>query len=282
MTQNINTTTPSDNPEPSSPQVQPAKRVKPEKAKSEKNLYQPYYMPMFMWRTIRFFVRLFFTIFFDVHVTGQHIVPEVGNLIIASNHLSGVDVPLIPAYLKRRVVYMAKEETFKSRWGWLIRFLGAFPVRRGEADRQSLRAAQDQLKAGHIVCIFPEGTRSKIHTLGQAHAGMGMIALRSGAPVLPVAIWGSEYSFKKFRPRIHLVFGQPMILTPKGKKITREDIDDATEQVMLRMTSMLPPRYRGVYAEKLAATESTAEDASTDHIDPMQDTLGKTDTPGTS
>jgi 1-acyl-sn-glycerol-3-phosphate acyltransferase len=265
MTQNINTTTPSDNPEPSSPQVQPAKRVKPEKVKPEKNLYQPYYIPMFMWRTIRFFVRLFFAIFFDVHVTGQHNVPEAGKIIIASNHLSGVDVPLIPAYLKRRVIYMAKEETFKSRWGWLIRFLGAFPVRRGEADRQSLRAAQEQLKAGRIVCIFPEGTRSKIHTLGQAHAGMGMIALRSGAPVLPVAIWGSEYSFKKFRPRIHLVFGQPVTLAPKGKKITREDIDDATEQVMLHITSMLPPRYRGVYAEKLAATESTAEDTSTDH-----------------
>jgi 1-acyl-sn-glycerol-3-phosphate acyltransferase len=255
MTQNINTTTSSGNSEPS-PQVQPAK---PTKTKFQKNLYEPYYMPMFMWRTIRFVVRSFFTIFLDVHVVGQHIVPETGPLIIASNHLSGVDVPLIPAYLKRRVVYMAKEETFTSRWGWLIRFLGAFPVRRGEADRQSLRAAEEQLKAGRILCIFPEGTRSKTHTLGQAHAGTGMIALRSGAPVLPVAIWGSEYAFKKFRPRVHVVFGQPMTLTPKGKKITREDIDEATEQVMLHITSMLPPRYRGVYAEKLAGTETTIE-----------------------
>jgi 1-acyl-sn-glycerol-3-phosphate acyltransferase len=238
--------------------------VKPEKTRPEKNLYQPYYMPMFMWRTIRFFVRIFFAIFFDVHVTGQHIVPEAGPLIIASNHLSGVDVPLIPAYLKRRIVYMAKEETFKSRWGWLIRFLGAFPVRRGEADRQSLRAAEEQLKSGRIVCIFPEGTRSKLHTLGQAHAGMGMIALRSGAHVLPVAIWGSEHSFKKFRPRIHLVFGQPVTLAPKGKKITREDIDAATEQVMLQITSMLPPRYRGVYAEKLAESETAIENTATE------------------
>jgi 1-acyl-sn-glycerol-3-phosphate acyltransferase len=81
---------------------------------------------------------------------------------------------------------------------------------------------------------------------------MGMIALRSGAPVVPVAIYGSEKAFKKFRPRITITFGEPMILKPKGKKITREDIDDSTEQVMLRIASMLPPEYRGVYAEKLA------------------------------
>ena len=264
MTQNINTTTSSENPEPSPPTTQPAKRVKPEKTRPEKNLYQPYFMPMFMWRSIRFVVRILSAIFLDVHVVGQQIVPETGPLIIASNHLSWIDVPLIPAYLKRRVVYMAKEETFKGLGGRFVRFLGAFPVRRGEADRQSLRAAEEQLKAGLILCIFPEGTRSKIHTLAQAHAGIGMIALRSGAPVLPVAIWGSENAFKKFRPRVHVVFGEPMILTPKGKKITREDIDEATEQVMLHITSMLPPRYRGVYAEKLVDEETIVEDASTE------------------
>ena len=159
---------------------------------------------------------------------------------------------------------MAKEEAFKARGGWIVRFFGAFPVKRGEADRQSLRAAEEQLKAGRILCIFPEGTRSKIDKLGQAHAGMGMIALRSDARVLPVAIYGSENVFKKFRPRITIIFGEPMILTPKGKKITREDIDQSTEQVMHRISSMLPPEYRGVYAEKLAATEATIEDASTE------------------
>jgi 1-acyl-sn-glycerol-3-phosphate acyltransferase len=185
-------------------------------------------------------------------------------VIIASNHLSWVDVLLIPTYLKRREIYMAKEETFQGKVSWLVRFFGAFPVKRGEADRQSLRAAEKQLKAGHILGIFPEGTRSKIHTLGQAHAGLGMIALRSGAPVIPVAIYGSEKAFKKFRPRITIIFGEPMILAPKGKKITREDIDQSTEQVMLRIASMLPPEYRGVYAEKLAASEATIKDTPTE------------------
>ena len=192
---------------------------------------------MILWRSIRGVARLFFAIILDIHVVGRQNVPETGPLIIASNHLSWADVPLIPSFLKRKVVYMAKEETFDGKMGWLVRFLGAFPVKRGEADRQSLRTAMEQLKAGRIVSIFPEGTRSKIHTLGQAHAGMGMIALRSGAPVVPVAIYGSEKAFKKFRPRITITFGEPMILAPKGKKITREDIDESTEQVMLRIAS---------------------------------------------
>jgi 1-acyl-sn-glycerol-3-phosphate acyltransferase len=261
MTQNINTTSPSDNPEQRPQAVQAAKSAK---TKPQKNLYEPYFMPMFLWRLIRFVVRIIVAIILDVHVVGRQNVPETGQLIIASNHLSWIDIPLIPAFLKRRVVYMAKEETFQGKMSWLVRFFGAFPVRRGEADRQSLRTAGEQLKAGRILGIFPEGTRSKIHKLGQAHAGMGMIALRSGAPVLPVAIYGTENAFKKFRPRITIIFGEPMILIPRGKKITREDIDRSTEQVMLRITSMLPPAYRGAYAEKLAASEATIKDTPTE------------------
>ena len=264
MTQNINAASPSDNPEQPSQATQASKLTKSTKTKPQKNLYEPYMMPMILWRLIRVVVRVIAAIIFDVHTVGRQNVPETGPLIIASNHLSWADVPLIPAFLKRRVVYMAKEETFMSKGGWVVRFLGAFPVKRGEADRQSLRAAEEQLKAGRILSIFPEGTRSKLHTLGQAHAGLGMIALRSGAPVLPVAIYGSENALKKFRPRITIIFGEPMSLTPKGKKVTREDIDQSTEQVMLRISSMLPPEYRGVYAEKLAAAETTIKDTATD------------------
>jgi 1-acyl-sn-glycerol-3-phosphate acyltransferase len=256
MTQNVNATEQS---------PQPAQAAKSTKTKIQKNLYQPYRMPMILWRLIRAVVRVIVAIFLDMHVTGRQNVPETGPVIIASNHLSWTDIPLIPAFLKRRVVYMAKEESFMGKAGWLVRFFGAFPVKRGEADRQSLRTSEEQLKAGRILGIFPEGTRSKIHTLGQAHAGMGMIALRSGAPVIPVAVYGTEKSLKKFRPRITIIFGEPMVLTPKGKKITREDIDQSTEQVMLRISSMLPPEYRGVYAGKLTASEETSiKDVSTE------------------
>jgi len=85
--------------------------------------------------------------------------------------------------------------------------------------------------------------------MAKAHAGMGMIALRTGVPVVPVAIWGSEHALKKFRTPVTISYGEPMVLTPKGKKITREDIDEATDKVMRKIAEMLPPEYRGVYGE---------------------------------
>jgi 1-acyl-sn-glycerol-3-phosphate acyltransferase len=225
----------------------PNNQAKPVKVKPEKDLYKPYKMPPFLWTTIRVLVKIVFAIIARVRLSGLENVPAEGPFIIASNHLSWFDVPLIPIYFSRPVSYMAKEETFQSRIGWLVRFLGAFPVKRGEADRQALRAASEQLKEGNIIVIFPEGTRSKTHTMARGHSGLGMIALRSGAPVLPVAVSGSEKLLKKFRPRVTVTYGQPMILKPRGQKVTREDVDAATEQVMHTIAEMLPPEYRGAY-----------------------------------
>lgn len=223
------------------------KQAKPIKAKPEKDLYKPYKMPPFLWTAIRILGQIVFAIIARVRLSGLENVPAEGPFIIASNHLSWFDVPLIPAYFARPVVYMAKEENFQGKIGWLVRFLGAFPVKRGEADRQALRAATEQLKEGNIVVIFPEGTRSKTHTMARGHSGLGMIALRSGVPVLPVAVTGSEKLLKKFRPRVTVTYGQPMTLKPKGQKVTREDVDDVTAQVMHSIAAMLPREYRGVY-----------------------------------
>ncbi len=257
MTQNINTTSPSDNSEQPPRPAQAVQPAKSAKAKPQKNLYEPYLTPMALWRVLCWVVRIIISIVLDIHVVGRQNVPAQGAFIIASNHLSWVDVPLIPAFIKRRIVYMAKEETFQGNLAWLVRFLGAFPVKRGEADRQSIRAADEQLKAGRILGMFPEGTRSRIGKMGKAHAGLGMIALRSDVPVIPVAIWGTEKAFKKFRPHVTITIGEPMPLKPKGKKVTREDIDEATDQVMQRIASMLPPEYRGVYADELPTAENT-------------------------
>ncbi len=225
------------------------KQEKPPKTRPTKDLYKPYVMPSFLWSLIRSVCRIVLAIIASVHLQGREHVPQEGSFILASNHLSWIDVPLIPAYLSRSVVYMAKYETFRGKLAWLVRFMGAFPVKRGEADRQSLRAADEQLKAGNILVIFPEGTRSKTHTLAAPHAGLGMIALRSNVPVVPVAIYGSEKVLKALRPRVNVTYGEPITFKPKGPKVTREDIDDATQQVMQQIASMLPPAYRGVYSE---------------------------------
>jgi 1-acyl-sn-glycerol-3-phosphate acyltransferase len=223
-----------------------AQPVKPSKA--PKNYYEPYVTPPILYHAVRWFAIFAFHITSRVRLRGLNNVPKSGAFIIAANHLSWTDIPLIPMHLQRKVVYMAKEEYFHSKLTWLVRFLGSFPVKRGEGDRQALRVAEDQLKKGNILSIFPEGTRSRTKSMAKAHAGMGMIALRSGVPVVPVAIWGSEFALKKPGTPITISYGQPMVLTPKGKKMTREDIDEATEMVMRKIAEMLPPEYQGVYA----------------------------------
>lgn len=222
---------------------------KPEKSgKPEKNLYVPYSTPRIVYEMLRWLVLFVFALLARVSVRGRYHIPKKSPYIIASNHLSWTDIPLVAAYIPGKVVYMAKEETFSSKVGWLVRFLGAFPVKRGEADRQSMRAADEQLKNGKVLVIFPEGTRSKTRTLAQGHAGLGMIALRSAVPVIPVAIWGSENALKKFGARVTISYGEPIDLKPQGAKITREDINSATEQVMQSIARMLPAQYRGVYS----------------------------------
>ncbi len=221
------------------------KEVKP--GKPQKNYYEPYVTPPILYHAVRFLALFVFHITSRVRLRGLSNVPQSGAFIFASNHLSWTDIPLIPMHFRRKVVYMAKEEYFHSRLTWLVRILGSFPVKRGEGDRQALRTAEDQLKKGNILGIFPEGTRSRTYTMAKAHAGMGMIALRTGVPVVPVAIWGSENALKKLGSRVTISYGEPIILKPKGKKITREDIDEATDTVMRKIAEMLPPEYRGVY-----------------------------------
>src|SRR6266700_175373 len=218
--------------------------------KPERNLYEPYSTPPILYHMIRLTAIAIFPVITRFRVLGRYNIPRQGPFIIASNHISWTDIPMVAQNLSNTVVYMAKEESFYSRLGWLVRYLGAFPVKRGEGDRRAIKAADDQLKNGKIFVIFPEGTRSKTHTLAKAHAGLGMIALRAGVPVIPAAIWGSEFALKKFRPEVTVQYGEPLLLKPKGNKITREDIEASTEEIMHRIAAMLPPQYRGVYGDQ--------------------------------
>lgn len=223
--------------------------------KPAKNLYEPYSTPRWFWEGLRYLLRFIFFLVARVHLKGCYNIPRRGPYIVAANHLSWTDIPLIPAFIPGKVVFMAKEEAFHGKVGWLTRLLGAFPVRRGEGDRQAIRAAGEQLKQGKVFFIFPEGHRSDDHSLIRAHAGLGMIALRSDVPILPVAIWGSEKMLKKFGAEVHITFGEPLHCKPKGAKITREDIEFATEETMRQIAAMLPARYRGVYGDAVQAPE---------------------------
>ena len=193
----------------------------------------------------------------SVKIVGAHNVPRTGPLILASNHLNDADPPMIGFFFPRPVSTLAKVELFK--FPVLKQFLqlyGAIPVRRGEADLSALRRANEALEQGLTVCIVPEGTRSGDRAqLIEAQAGAGFIALRSGAPVLPLAITGSQRlslpkMFLRPFPRQHvtMTFGEPFGLE-RPARISSQAAKDATLQIMQRIAALLPEEYRGYYGD---------------------------------
>ena len=199
-----------------------------------------------------------------LRVVGVENMPATGPVILVSNHLNWTDIPLIGLPLKRRTHFMAKAELFqKAPIKWLVIGLGAFPVKRGEADRQAIKQADEVLKAGQVLVIFPEGTRSRTHQMKEGLAGVALIALRSGAPIVPVGIAGSErfklWHLWPFRTPITLTYGKPFTLTREGRR-GHTDLQEQLHVIMQHIAELLPPQYRGVYGEEasVAAAASPA------------------------
>jgi 1-acyl-sn-glycerol-3-phosphate acyltransferase len=188
-----------------------------------------------------------------LRIVGIENVPATGPVILAVNHIAWIDIPLASLRVPRATHYMAKIELFAQPvLGGLMRWLGAFPVRRGEGDREALRISERLLSEGKILVIFPEGHRSGGHLI-KAHPGTSLIALRSGAPIVPVAISGSENVFKPFRfgpwaPTVTVRFGKPFHLAASGARRTRDDVAHGTDLIMQHIAELLPPAYRGDYA----------------------------------
>jgi 1-acyl-sn-glycerol-3-phosphate acyltransferase len=187
-------------------------------------------------------------------VQGRENVPREGPVLVVANHLNLADPPLLGVSLKRRVIFMAKEELFHSSVGaYFVSGLGSFPVHRGRLDREALRSSQQVLDDGLALAMFPEATRSRHARLQPAFPGSALIACRSGVPILPVAITGTErlrepgWFFR--RPRLKVNIGQPFSLPPVESRLDREKLAEYTELIMKRIAELLPPKYRGVYAK---------------------------------
>jgi glycerol-3-phosphate dehydrogenase (NAD(P)+) len=146
----------------------------------------------------------FFLVYFRLGRTGRDHGRVAGGLIVAANHRSFLDPFAIGATLswRRPMNYVAKVELFERRWqGWLLSRLGAFPIRRGESDELAMETARLVVERGGTVCIFPEGTRIRRGTLAAPKRGVGRLALQTGAPVVPTAVFGSEHVRRGWRIR---------------------------------------------------------------------------------
>lgn len=132
-------------------------------------------------------------LWFHARIRGLEHVPEQGAALIACNHKSFLDALFIGTATRRHVRFMAKAELFRGPLGWLLPRLGAFPVRRGVADAESIETARLILEQRGLVVLFPEGTRVEDrHALGSPHHGAGRLALQTGAPLIPAAISGTQ------------------------------------------------------------------------------------------
>jgi glycerol-3-phosphate dehydrogenase (NAD(P)+) len=156
----------------------------------------------------RVFMTPFFLVYFRYARTGREYGRIDGGLIVAANHRSFLDPFAIGGALpwRRPMNYVAKVELFERRWqGWILSRLGAFPIRRGESDEESMETARLVVERGGTVCIFPEGTRIRSGSLAEPHRGVGRLALQTGAPVIPAAVLGTEAVRRGWRIRPHKI-----------------------------------------------------------------------------
>ncbi len=188
-------------------------------------------------------------------------VPERGPLIIVANHVNLLEMPLVyTRLLPRPVAGLVAARRWDKRWTrWLLEVCGAVALRRGEADIAALRKGLALLEAGRIVIIAPEGTRSGHGRLQKAHPGVTLLALRSGAPLLPLVFYGGERfgdNLRRLRRTdFHIVVGEPFYLDAGGVRTTRQVRQQMVDEVMYQLAALLPPAYRGVYADLDAASE---------------------------
>jgi 1-acyl-sn-glycerol-3-phosphate acyltransferase len=184
-----------------------------------------------------------------VHVEGIGNVPASGGALLVGNHVGTIDPPLTGSLIPRLdVYYMAKAESFATRpVRWLFRGFNAFPVVRGSADRAALRHTIDLLRGGHVVLVYPEGSRSPDGRLREPQPGVGFLARHGGVPVIPVAVWGTERVLPRGSWRIHpgpvhVRYGPPVPL-PAGTTAATDNRAVAAT-IMEAISAMLPERYR--------------------------------------
>ncbi len=194
-----------------------------------------------------------------VEVEGLENVPRSGPLIIAPNHLSNADPPLVGGWLApalgRRPRFLAKEQLFRGVVGWFLRNQGVIPVRSGGSDMDAYRAARDVLAAGEPIFIFPEGTRNRDGVVGTPRPGVTLLATRNAIPILPVGVSGTDAFLPPhsgrphFRVRVIVRVGTPWVPTVPDGADRRAALAEADAELMRRIAALVEPRHRGRWGD---------------------------------
>jgi 1-acyl-sn-glycerol-3-phosphate acyltransferase len=188
-------------------------------------------------------------------------VPMAGPLILVSNHTNFLETPVvIPRLANRPITALAKVESWKSPlFSYLFNIWDFIPIRRGEADLDALNKCVESLQAGKILIVLPEGTRSSKGILQTGHPGVLLMALRSGAPILPLAhyggedVWGNLKHFRRTPFTIRV--GRKFYLNTGEKALSREVRKQAMDEIMYQIAALLPEENRGPYSDTSQATQ---------------------------
>jgi 1-acyl-sn-glycerol-3-phosphate acyltransferase len=209
-------------------------------------------------RFLAFLARLVFRATTRITVEGAENLPQDGPLIVTPNHLSNADPPLIAGWvapaLGRRPRFLAKEQLFVPIIKQFITWQGAIPVKAGGSDPNTYRIVKKLLDAGDVLIIFPEGTRQTDGTLGAPMPGAALLATRTGVPILPVGISGTDGFLGRGSPwphigaRITLRIGKPYTLSLNADLPRRAALDAANEEIMGRIAALVDERHRGGHA----------------------------------
>jgi len=190
-------------------------------------------------------LKIVFNLVMSLEINGQNNIPLQGAVILAANHVTNLDIFPLQLAVNRPIFFMGKSELFKNPLlHYAFRNLGAFPVYRGERDEWAISHSKKILRAGQVLGMFPEGTRSRGRGLRVAKTGVARLALELGCPIVPVGIDGSHTFFKQF-PRRNLVkinIAEPLWPEPGELPI------GLTDRVMFELARNLPAELRGVYA----------------------------------
>lgn len=206
-------------------------------------------------QTLRSIFWVLFRVLTNLELEGKGNLPAEGGYILASNHLDLIDAPLVFMLLEREdaTALVAKKHQKNPFLRILINAVGGIWINREEADTRALRAARNHLQEGGVLGIAPEGTRSHTGALIPAKTGVAYLAAFADVPIVPVGIWGTENGLKRAftlkRPKINVRFGEPFKLPSLDRHNRDESLKQNTDIIMSRIAALLPPKYRGVYAD---------------------------------